>query len=121
MTTSCSATPTPPSFSTRTQLLDLSHRPSLGDLEDFTATKDGKMIDAIDRNYSGVTFGAGDHFYAALSNGGQRYLVKGDLSSRTVEVVTDDVECPSLSPDGSRIASAPPQIWSRLGADRVAP
>jgi hypothetical protein len=91
-------------FSTRTQLLDLSTGESLGDLEEFTATKDGKVIDAVDRNYWGVTFGTGDEFYATLQTGGQRYLVKGDLATRAVEVVTDDVECPSLSPDGTRIA-----------------
>ncbi len=91
-------------FSTRTQLLDLSTGASLGDLEQFTATKDGRTIDAVDRNYWGVTFGAGDLFYATLATGGQRYLVKGDLSSKSVEVVTTDVECPSLSPDGTRIA-----------------
>lgn len=91
-------------FSTRTQLLDLSTGESLGDLEQFTATKDGKVIDAVDRNYWGVTFGTGDEFYATLQTGGRRYLVKGDLATRSVEVVTDDVECPSLSPDGARIA-----------------
>ncbi len=91
-------------FSTRTQLLDLSTGESLGDLEQFTATKDGKVIDAADRNYWGVTFGTGDEFYATLQTGGRRYLVKGDLGTRSVEVVTDDVECPSLSPDGTRIA-----------------
>jgi len=91
-------------FSTRTQLLDLSTGEALGDLEQFTATKDGKVIDAVDRNYWGVTFGTGDEFYATLQTGGQRYLVKGDLGARAVDVVTDDVECPSLSPDGTRIA-----------------
>jgi len=58
------------SFSTRTQLLDLSTGASLGDLKQFTATKDGKTIDAVDRNYWGVTFGAGDLFYATLLFGG---------------------------------------------------
>ncbi|MGZ4709789.1 MAG: TolB family protein [Acidimicrobiales bacterium] len=91
-------------FSTRTQLLDLATGESLGDLEQFTATKDGETIDAVDRNYWGVTFGPGDLFYATLSTGGRRYLVKGDLATRSVAVVTDDVECPSLSPDGTRIA-----------------
>ena len=69
-------------FSTRTQLLDLSTGESLGDLEEFTATKDGEVIDAVDRNYWGVTFGTGDEFYATLQTGGQRYLVKGDLATR---------------------------------------
>ena len=91
-------------FSTRTQLLDLATGASLGDLEQFTASKDGETIDSVDRNYWGVTFGPGELFYATLSTGGHRYLVKGDLETRTVEVVTDDVECPSLSPDGTRIA-----------------
>lgn len=35
---------------------------------------------------------------------GKTYLVKGDLTARTLTTVADDVECPSLSPDGTRIA-----------------
>ena len=37
-------------------------------------------------------------------SGGSTWLVRGDLVDRTLTSVHDDVECPSLSPDGTRIA-----------------
>ncbi|WP_262286728.1 hypothetical protein [Micromonospora sp. MA102] len=39
-----------------------------------------------------------------MSTGGKRYLVRGDLAARTVTTLAENVECPSLSPDGRRIA-----------------
>lgn len=32
------------------------------------------------------------------------HLVEGDLAARTVRTVVENVECPSLSPEGARIA-----------------
>jgi len=39
-----------------------------------------------------------------MSTKGHTYLVRGDLATRTLTTLTSNVECPSLSPDGSRIA-----------------
>jgi Tol biopolymer transport system component len=39
-----------------------------------------------------------------MSTGGHRYLVEGDIAAKTVRTVAKNVECPSLSPDGRRIA-----------------
>ena len=36
--------------------------------------------------------------------GGKRYLVEGSIRERSVRVLRDNVECPSLSPDETRIA-----------------
>ena len=92
-------------FSTRTEILDLDTGHSLGDLEQFTVEKDGAPIDAIDHNFWGVTFVAdSNRFYATLGTGGHRYLVEGDLAARRMVVLRDGVECPSLSPDNTRIA-----------------
>src|SRR5262249_51909292 len=44
------------SFSTRTELYDLRGGKRLGDLEQFTTIRDGKTVDAVDRNLWGVTF-----------------------------------------------------------------
>jgi Tol biopolymer transport system component len=77
----------------------------LPNLEEFTVRSGGSVVDSIDRNYWGVTFIPGsDEFYATLQTGGRIYLIKGDVSSRTGDVVGTDIECPSLSPDGTRIA-----------------
>jgi hypothetical protein len=51
-----------------------------------------------------VTFADDNRFYATLSTGGHRYLVRGDWAARTVETLADGVECPSLSPDGTSLA-----------------
>jgi Tol biopolymer transport system component len=92
-------------FSTSTQLLDLRRGRWIGNLEDFEVMHRGRRIESPDFNFWGVTFKrGGDVFYATLSTGEHRYLVRGDISERRVEVLRDRVECPSLSPNGHRIA-----------------
>ena len=51
-----------------------------------------------------MTF-ARDHntFYATLASGGDTYLVRGDLRERTMVTLRRNAECPSLSPDGTRV------------------
>ncbi|MCW2818463.1 MAG: hypothetical protein JWR42_1250, partial [Marmoricola sp.] len=79
--------------------------PSLGNLEDFTYVRDGRSLRPRDRNVWGVTFASDDRtFYATLSTGGTAHLVRGDLRRRTLTEVRPGVECPSLSPDGRRVA-----------------
>lgn len=95
----------PGQFSTRTTIVDLVRGKPIVDLEKFAVTKDGKRIHSQDFNFWGVTFARdSDEFYATLSTGGSHYLVHGSVSSRAVTVIHDNVECPSLSPDGTRIA-----------------
>jgi hypothetical protein len=92
-------------FSTNTSLIDLDTGKVLANLEKFAVTRDGKPFEAIDFNFWGVTFAPDDRrFYATLQSAGDIYLVEGDLQTRTARVVAKDVECPSLSPDGKRIA-----------------
>jgi hypothetical protein len=92
-------------FSTRTELLDLHSGASLGSLEQFKVIKDGQPFESVDFNFWGVTFANDNNtFYATLGTGGHTYLVKGDLAARQVVVLRDGVECPSLSPDNTRIA-----------------
>ena len=93
------------SFSTRTVIYDLKSNKAVANLEEFAVTKDGSRIQAIDFNFWGATFATdGDTFYATLGTGGKNYLVKGSIAGRSVVVLRDGVECPSLSPDGTRIA-----------------
>jgi Tol biopolymer transport system component len=59
----------------------------------------------VDRNYWGVTFASDNQtFYVTVAFGGQNWLARGSLTSRTVTTMRADVECPSLSPDERRIA-----------------
>ena len=92
-------------FSTRTDIIDLSSGRVLFDLEKLNVTKDGQPFRAADFNFWGVTFAKdGRTFYATLGTGGTTYLIKGDLDTRKAVVLVSGVECPSLSPDGTRIA-----------------
>ncbi|QKW17794.1 hypothetical protein HUT16_00825 [Kitasatospora sp. NA04385] len=89
-------------FSTRSGILDTGTGTIVGTLEDFTV--DGRPA-AADANFWGVTFARDDNtFYATMSTGGHRSLVRGDFAARDLHPLKDDVECPSLSPDGTRIA-----------------
>jgi hypothetical protein len=92
-------------FSTRAGLIDLGSGDMVDSLEFLSVTVDGHPYTAPDLNFWGITFTADDnHFYATMSTGGHRYLVEGDIAAKTVRTVAKNVECPSLSPDGRRIA-----------------
>jgi hypothetical protein len=92
-------------YATRTTLLDTANAQVIGDLESFAVTRDSRPFREVDFNFWGVTFTQdGNRFYATLSSGGVKYLVEGDVDARTARVIAPDVECPSLSPDNTRIA-----------------
>ena len=92
-------------FSTRTFVIDMRSGEAVGNLEDFEVWRDGRRIRSIDFNFWGVTFERdGARFYATLKTRGKTYLVKGDVEKRRLDVIRENVECPSLSPDGRRIA-----------------
>jgi hypothetical protein len=91
-------------FSTRTTLIDTGTGRAVGELEQFTALQDGKAFRAADFNYWGVTFARQPGiFFATLGTAGHLWLVRGDASRREVTVLRDGVECPSLSPDDTRV------------------
>ena len=75
-------------------------------LEQFALIVNGGQVTATDRNIWGVTFvpGQPDAFYATAASSGLHWLVRGSISNRTLTAVHDGVECPSISPDGTRIA-----------------
>ena len=92
-------------FSTRTRIVDVASGKTLADLEEFSATRDGVEFKAVDFNYWGVTFArTPTKFYATLGTQRKTYLVEGDLNARKVVTIRENVECPSLSPDETRIA-----------------
>jgi len=98
-------------FSTTTTLVDMRAGKEIAQLEQFQVSKDGKPFDAVDFNFWGVTFAKdSNRFYATLHSGDHYYLVEGNVKEHTMRVLRDGVECPSLSPDGTRIA-----FKSRIG------
>ncbi len=102
-------------FSTRTTLIEVETGHVISDLEAFAVTKDGSRFKSIDFNYWGVTFARdGNRFFATLRSGGKNYLVEGDVDARTARVLREGVECPTLSPDNTRIvfkSRVSPSSW----------
>ncbi|MGW5847209.1 TolB-like translocation protein [Streptomyces sp. NPDC055254] len=92
-------------FSTRTAIVDTRTWALEPDLEKFSVLLDGRSYSSPDVNFWGVTFARDDDtFYATLATAGQTHLVKGSVSGRTVTTLAKNVECPSLSPDETRVA-----------------
>ncbi|MHC3000547.1 TolB family protein [Microbacterium sp. HJ5] len=107
-------------FSTETVIHD-DAGDDLGDFEEWTLIVDGTASAPIDRNFWGVTFVDDTTFYATvgMTGSGRTYLVHGDIPTRTLTTVAEGVECPSLSPDRTRIAfkrvtagSGPTAYWT---------
>jgi WD40-like Beta Propeller Repeat len=93
-------------FSTKTVLIDMQRGAVVADLErDLAVLKDGRRFEREDFNFWGVTFKRdGRGFFATLRSGDKTYLLDADIPTRTARVIAENVECPSLSPDGTRIA-----------------
>ncbi len=92
-------------FSTETTLINLETGAKVGNLEEFTLLREDRNFRAVDFNYWGVTFAPdGDRFYATLLTGRRTYLVEGSVTERRMRTLRENVECPSLSPDGTRLA-----------------
>jgi hypothetical protein len=94
----------PPNLFPHTGIFDTRTGQTAESLNDFAATVDGRPYQATDITYSSVTFIDDNRFYASMSTGDHHYLVEGDFAAKTVRTLTDNIECPSLSPDGTRIA-----------------
>ncbi|GAA3110229.1 TolB family protein [Streptosporangium carneum] len=92
-------------LSTRTGILDTRTGRTVPSLEEFALYRDGRRDTSPDHNYWGVTFtGDDDHFYVTVSTKGEFYLARGSYAARRVDTVRRGVECPSLSPDQTRVA-----------------
>ena len=93
------------SFSTQTVIIDMARAKVVADLESFDISDGDRSLDSSDLNVWGTTFAAASgHFYATAKSNGTTYLVEGDVASRTARALHKNVECPSLSPDGTRVA-----------------
>lgn len=93
-------------FVTRTSVIDTRSGAMLvDDMESFEVERDGRVIKAVDFNFWGITFTRdAARFYATLGTAGETLLIEGDLEKRRARVLRGGIECPSLSPDNTRIA-----------------
>ncbi|MEU6977943.1 hypothetical protein [Streptomyces sp. NPDC046371] len=104
-------------FATRTSILDLRTGYLIKNIEQIPLTLDGRRHHAPDVNYWGVSFARDDNrFYATVSTQGRTHLVEGDLRNWSARAIKENVECPSLSPDGTRIA-----YKKKVSTDSAAP
>ncbi|MGW4412843.1 TolB family protein [Nonomuraea sp. NPDC004702] len=91
-------------FSTWTGILDTRTGYLVTNMEDIPLYLDGRRYHSADVNYWGVTFAADDNrFYATVSTKGRTYLVEGDFGAWRARALRENAECPSLSPDGTRL------------------
>jgi WD40-like Beta Propeller Repeat len=106
-----------PNFSTRTGILNVRTGALVENLETFNAYVDGRLYRSVDINYWGVTFAADDNtFYATMGSKGKTWLMRGNLATHELTSVVENAECPSLSPDGTRVV-----FKKRIGTSLAAP
>lgn len=91
-------------FTVYTRILETATGRTVRRLEDLDIRRDGDSIGTDDDELWGVTFGEDGRFYATVMNRGRFYLIEGSVDSDRALVLRPRVECPALSPDGSRIA-----------------
>ena len=108
-------------FETQTMVLNAATGEILvPNLEQFSVTRDGAEFKDKDFNFWGVTFAQEENgFYATLWSKGNTYLIVGDLGKHTAQVVHDNVECPALSPDNTRIAFKKRSVGGLLQGRRI--
>jgi hypothetical protein len=94
-------------FATETVIRDVATDKDMGNLQNWRIVVNGHVTTAVDLNVWGVTFAGGPHpnrFYATVATAGKQWLAVGDIKGRELRSIHEGVECPSLSPDGTRIA-----------------
>jgi hypothetical protein len=92
-------------FSTRAGVYEVETGTLVKTIEELAVYKDGSRYTAADVNFWGITFAPdGNRFYTTLGTAGRTYLVEGDYSHYRGKVLRENVECPSVSPDGTRVA-----------------
>jgi hypothetical protein len=76
----------------------------LGNIESWKSMVDGRPLRSVERNFWGVTFADNETFYATAASGSTTWLMRGSLKTKSMTSLQTDAECPSLSPDQTKIA-----------------
>jgi hypothetical protein len=95
---------TPEGFSTFTRIVDMRTGDPVVRLDDVEVRRGGRIVGTGENDLWGVTFRDDATYYATLATGSHHYLIRGGIGTGRAVVLRDGVECPALSPDGSRIA-----------------
>ncbi|MCP3802440.1 hypothetical protein NLX83_24530 [Allokutzneria sp. A3M-2-11 16] len=104
-------------FSTRTGIMDRDQDQLYSNIEGIPLLVAGERHHAEDVNYWGVTFTRDNkRFYATVATGGRTHLVVADYDAWEAKTVRENAECPSLSPDGTRLA-----FKKRVSTDNARP
>ena len=92
----------------QTLLIDMASDTVVADLEEFSVTREGALVQGVDLDFWGASFATADsnRFYATVRISGNVHLAEGDVAGRTMRVIHPNVSAPSISPDGTRIAYA---------------
>jgi hypothetical protein len=109
-------------FSTHTSIVDsVTGAAVVANLEQMDVWSNGSRLERVDFNFWGVTFMRdSSRFYATLGTAGVAYLVEGNLATNRLTVIKEGVECPSLSPDNTRVAFKKRVQGSGLAKWRIA-
>ncbi len=92
-------------FSTRAGIYEVATGTLVKTVEELAVFVDGSRYSALDANFWGLTFAPdGNRFYVTLGTAGKTYLIEGDYANYRGKALRENVECPSLSPDGTRVA-----------------
>lgn len=92
-------------FSTRTGILDTTTDEVRKSIEDIPLTIGDSRYYAPDLNFWGVTFAQDDTtFYATAASNNQTHLIRANFETWEATALKTNVECPSLSPDNTRLA-----------------
>ncbi|SEF35662.1 hypothetical protein SAMN05421837_108254 [Amycolatopsis pretoriensis] len=92
-------------FSTRAGLYEVDTGRLVKTIEELPVFVGDQRYFAADVNYWGITFAPdGNRFYATLGSKGKTYLVEADYKRYRGKAIRENVECPSLSPDATRVA-----------------
>ncbi len=92
-------------FSTRAGLYEVDTGRLVKTIEELPVFAGDQRYFAADVNYWGITFAPdGNRFYATLGSKGKTYLIEADYRRYRGKTLRENVECPSLSPDATRIA-----------------